>query len=174
MAMASKTPKLEEPAGDEASAASAWHMGRSFPLKVGALQIDEQGRIRPRDSTVPIHLNFAYRGVAYHAEVETAFKPRVRLTAELGKLPYTMEIGAGRYLIRRILNASAGQNHGCISLSEDHDILLEAVSIPPNPFIPASLMATLTALLLDFQPYLELLGQVLNSSLRAKTAETQH
>lgn len=173
--MASETPELEEPtesAVAELSATAAWVAGHSFPLKVGDIRVDERGRIRPRDSTAPLRLGFAYRGVEYHAEVETAPEPRVRLTAELGKLPYSMEIGEGRRLIRRILDQSALTPHGHIELSEDHDLRLEAVSTPPEPFTPASLMATLTALLLDFRPYLELLGRVLDDARRAKTAET--
>lgn len=174
-AMASETPELEEPtesAVAELSATAAWVAGHDFPLKVGDIRVDERGRIRPRDSTAPLRLGFAYRGVEYHAEVETAPEPRVRLTAELGKLPYSMEIGEGRRLIRRILDQSALTPHGHIELSEDHDLRLEAVSTPPEPFTPASLMATLTALLLDFRPYLELLGRVLDDARRAKTAET--
>lgn len=173
--MASETPELEEPtesAVAELSATAAWVAGHSFPLKVGDIRVDERGRIRPRDSTAPLRLGFAYRGVEYHAEVETAPEPRVRLTAELGKLPYSMEIGEGRRLIRRILDQCAHIPQGHIELSEDHDLRLEAISTPPEPFTPASLMATLTALLLDFRPYLELLGRVLDDARRAKTAET--
>ena len=173
--MASETPELEgptEPAGAELSAVAAWVAGRCFPLKVGEIRVDERGRIRSRDDAAPLRLGFAYRGVEYHAEVETASEPRVRLTAELGKLPYSMEIGEGRRLIRRILHESARAPHGRIGLSEDDDIRLGAVSTPPAPFTPASVMATLTALRLDLQPYLDLLGRVLDDARRAKTAET--
>ncbi len=174
-AMASETPEHDEPtesAGAELAATAAWAKGRCFPLKVGEIRVDDRGRIRPRDSTAPLHLGFAYRGVEYHAEVETEPEPRVRLTADLGKLPYSMEIGEGRRLIRRILDESARTSHGRVALSEDDDLRLEAVSTPPEPFTPASLMATLTALLLDFQPYLDLLGRVLDDARRVKTAET--
>ena len=173
--MASETPELDRPtgsAGAELSAAAAWVAGRCFPLKAGEIRVDERGQIRSRDEAAPLRLGFAYRGVEYRAEVETKSAPQVRLTAELGKLPYSMEIGEGRRLIRRILHQSARAPHGRIGLSEDDDIRLEAVSTPPEPFTPASLMATLTALLLDFQPYLDLLGRVLDDARRSKTAET--
>ncbi len=61
--------------------------------------------------------------------------------------------------------------HGRIGLSEDDDIRLEAASTPPAPLTPASLMATLTALLFDFQPYLDLLGRVLDDARRAMAAD---
>ncbi len=170
--MVSETPELDGPrelAGAEVSAAMAWHKEHSFPLKVGEIHIDEQGRIRPRDSAVPVTFSFAYRGIQYLANVETASEPRVRLTAELGKLPYSMEIGTGRQLIRQILNVSARANYGRISLSKDQDIRLEAATTPPVPFTPVSLMATLTAMLFDFQPYLDFLAQVLEDAQRPKT-----
>ncbi len=172
--MASETPEFDGPtgsAGAELSAAAAWIAGRCFPLKVGEVRVDERGRIRSRDDAAPLRLGFAYRGVEYRAEVETASEPRVRLTAELGKLPYSMEIGEGRRLIRRILHESARAPHGRIDLSEDDDIRLEAASTPPAPFTPASLMATLTALLFDFQPYLDLVGQVLDHARHAMAAD---
>lgn len=172
--MVSETPELDGPtesASGELSAVVAWVAGRRFPLEVGEIWIDERGRIRSRDDAAPLRLGFAYRGVEYRAEVETASEPRVRLTAELGKLPYSMEIGEGRRLIRCILHESARAPHGRIDLSEDDDIRLEAASTPPAPFTPASLMATLTALLFDFQPYLELLGQVLDDARRAMAAD---
>ncbi len=172
--MVSETPELDGPtesASGELSAVVAWVAGRRFPLEVGEIWIDERGRIRSRDDAAPLRLGFAYRGVEYRAEVETASEPRVRLTAELGKLPYSMEIGEGRRLIRCILHESARAPHGRIDLSEDDDIRLEAASTPPVPFTPASLMATLAALLFDFQPYLELLGQVLDDARRAMAAD---
>ncbi len=172
--MVSETPELVGPtesASGELSAVVAWVAGRRFPLEVGEIWVDERGRVRPRDDAAPLHLGFAYRGVEYRAEVETASEPRVRLTAELGKLPYSMEIGEGRRLIRCILHESARAPHGRIDLSEDDDIRLEAASTPPAPFTPASLMATLAALLFDFQPYLDLLGQVLDDARRAMAAD---
>ncbi len=172
--MTSENPELDGPtesASAELSAAVAWLAGRCFPLKVGEIWVDERGRIRPRDDAAPLRLGFAYRGVEYRAEVETASDPLVRLSAELGKLPYSMEIGEGRRLIRRILRESARAPHGRIGLSEDDDIRLEAAATPPAPLTPASLMATLTALLFDFQPYLDLLGRVLDDARRAMAAD---
>jgi hypothetical protein len=173
--MASETSELDGPtesAGAELSATAALVAGRCFPLRVGEVRIDERGRIRPRDGTVPLRFSFTYRGVQYDAEVETATAPQVRLSAELGKLPYSMEIGAGRRLIRRILRESARASHGRVDLSQSDDMRLEAVAAPPEPFTPASLMATLTALLLDFQPYLDLLGRVLDDARSHRKPET--
>ncbi len=141
-------------------------MGRCNPLRLGEIQLDAQGRIRTRAQDGPLRFGFAYRGVEYGAEVETGSEPRIRLSAELGKLPYSVEIGGGRRLIRRIITASACSPRGRIGLSEADDMRLEMESTPPLPLTPVSLMATLTALLLDFRPYLDILGSVLDASRR--------
>jgi len=182
--MARETPEIDgrtESAAAGLSAAVALIAGRCFPLKAGEIQLDAQGRIQARNEAMPLRFGFAYRGIEYDAAVETAPGPQagqqigpqmVRLTAELGKMPYTMEIGEGRRLIRRILCESTRAPHGGIGLGERDDMRLEAVSTPPEPFTPASLMATLTALLLEFQPYLDLLARVLDDARCEKTLGT--
>lgn len=157
---------LREPIAAQLSSTAALFAGRCIPLPVGEGQLDAQGRIRPRVHDGPLRFGFAYRGVEYGAEVETGSEPRIRLSAELGKLPYSVEIGGGRCLIRRIITASASSPHGRIGLSEADDMRLEMESKPPLPLTPVSLMATLAALLLDFRPYLDMLGSVLDASRR--------
>ena len=173
--MVSETPELDGPtesASGELSAVVAWVAGRRFPPAVFSLFFSSLFLLLSLSSSSPLLLFFSSLFFSSLSFFSPQSEPRVRLTAELGKLPYSMEIGEGRRLIRRILHESARAPHGRIGLSEDDDIRLAAVSTPPAPFTPASLMATLTALLLDFQPYLDLLGRVLDDARRAKTAET--
>ncbi len=157
---------LREPIAPRLTSTAALFASRCIPLRVGEIQLDAQGRIRPCAHDGPLRFGFAYRGVEYGAEVETGSEPRVRLSAELGKLPYSMKIGDGRRLIRRIILASACSPRGRIGLSEAEDMRLEVESTPPLPFTPVSLIATLAALLLDFRPYLDLLGWLLDASRR--------
>ncbi len=152
------------PAEAELTATAALIAGRCSPLRVGDIEIDGQGRIRARGDKGPLRFAFAHRGVEFGAEVATGAEPRVRLSAELGKLPYSMEIGHARRTIRRILMASAQLPHGGIGLSDSDDMRLEAESSPPAPFTPASLMAAVAALLLDFRPYLDLVARVLDGA----------
>lgn len=158
------------PAEAELTATAALIAGHSDPLRVGDIEIDGQGRIRARGDKGPLRFAFAYRGVEFGAEVATGAEPRVRLSAELGKLPYSMEIGRGRHTIRRILMASARLPHGRIGLSDSDDMRFEAESSPPSPFTPASLMAAVAALLLDFRPYLDLVARVLDGARRTDAA----
>ncbi len=166
----SETQSPQEPVGAMSPSTLALVPGRCFPLPVGGIQFDKRGQICLRGGEGPLRFDFAYRGIEFGAEVATDSEPRVRLTAELGKLPYSTEIGDGRQIIRSILAASAAAPHGRIGLSEADDMHLEAESSSPIPVTPASLMATVTALLLDFQPYLDLLARVLDGSRQIDTA----
>lgn len=169
----SDEPEFQIPLGPvEAglTATAALIAGRCSPLRVGDIEIDGQGRIRARTDKGPLRFAFAYRGVEFGAEVATGAEPRVTLSAELGKLPYSMEIGHGRHMIQRILVASARLPHGRIGLSDSDDMRLEAESSPPAPFTPASLMAAVAALLLDFRPYLDLVARVLDGAQRIDPA----
>ncbi len=169
VAKVSDEPEIQTPrgpAGAGLTATAALIAGRCGPLRVGDIEIDGRGRIRARGDEGPLRFAFAYRGVEFGAEVATGAEPRVRLWAELGKLPYSMEIGHARHTIRRILMASAQLPHGRIGLSDSDDMRLEAESSPPAPFTPASLMAAVAALLLDFRPYLDLVARVLDDARR--------
>ncbi len=161
---------LHGPVEVDLTATAALIAGHRFPLRVGDIEIDGQGRIRARGDKGPLRFTFAYRGVEFGAEVATGAEPRVRLSAELGKLPYSMEIGHSRHTIRRILMASAQLPHGRIGLSDSDDMCLEAESSPPSPFTPASIMAVVAALLLDFRPYLDLVARVLDGARRIDAA----
>ncbi len=158
------------PAEAKLPATAALIAGRCGPLRVGDIEIDGQGRIRARADKGPLRFAFAYRGVEFEAEVATGAAPRVKLRAELGKLPYSMEIGHDRHTIRRILTASAQLSHGRIDLSDSDDMRIEAETSPPAPFTPASLMAAVAALLLDVQPYLDLVARVLDGARRIDPA----
>ena len=131
------------------------------PPQIGDFEIDGQGRLRARPDGTPLAFGFTYRGVDFIAEVRSGEDARIRLRAELGKLPYRAEAGERRDLTRRIVQATEGLPHGRMSLSIAQDILLTAELPAPAPLTPASLMAALAAALLDFRPYIDLLREVM-------------
>lgn len=131
------------------------------PYQLGDVEIDDEGRLRPRQDGAPIIFGFSYRGLDFMAEIETGGTPRLSLNAELGKLPYRFEAGQRRDSTRRILEATQALPRGAIVLSDSQDMRLSAEIVPPAPLTPANIMAALTAILLDFKPYLDLLHDVL-------------
>jgi hypothetical protein len=130
--------------------------------EVGDLTFDEDGRVRVRSGDgQPIRFAFAYRGADFAAQVETAADARLILSAELGKVPYSMEQGSSRQATQRIVEATADLPGGRIEISESQDMSLRAAVQLPRPLTPAGVMAAITSLLLDFGPYIDLLRKIL-------------
>jgi len=137
------------------------------PLQVGDIELDEDGRIRRRSGDQPLRLVFAYRGADFEARIETAPEARIALSAELGKIPYSMEQGDSRRVTQRIVEATADIPSGRIEVSASQDMSLVATAQPPLPLTPASVMAAITSLLLDFGPYIDLLRETIAAAERA-------
>ncbi len=105
--------------------------------------------------------SFCYRGVDFDAEFHESPKAKVVLKADLGQLPYSMESPDGRRLCQRIVNAAGKFKDGGMELSGGHDMRLIAEAAPPTTEKPAGAVAALTALVLTFSPYMDLLAQAL-------------
>lgn len=138
--------------------------GGKSSIRASDYSLDEDGRLRVRKDASPIHFCFAYRGVDFDALMDTAPEADISLSAELGKVPYSMETGAGRQLTRRIVEATAGLPGGRIDVSAAQDMSIVATARPPLPLTPASVMATIAALLLDLAPYIDLLRGVIEAA----------
>ena len=130
-------------------------------LQVSDIAIDDDGHVRLRNRDEAIGFAFAYRGADFVARMETAPETRITLTAELGKVPYSMEPGSGRRRTQRIIKDTADLPSGRIEVSESQDMSLVASAQPPHPLTPSSVMAAITSLLLDFRPYIDLLRETL-------------
>ena len=131
--------------------------GATLPLEAGSLALDAGGHLCCAPADRPLAFRFAACGVQFEAEIAGPTAP-LRLRANLGKLPYSAETPEGRSLARDVLSASGRLRRGHILLTPEHDMMLEGELTPPGPRTPASVIATAVALVLDFQPYLDLLG----------------
>ncbi|NIA70895.1 hypothetical protein HBA54_20040 [Pelagibius litoralis] len=133
----------------------------SLPLEVGSLALGEDGHIEHGRDEGPLHFNFTACGIHFEAELAGKTAP-LRLTANLGKLPYSAESPDGRGLARSVLAATDRLRRGQILLSDDHDMILQGELMPPSPRTPVNVIATATALILDFKPYLDLLAEAIS------------
>lgn len=131
------------------------------PLDVRNLEVDDEGRLLVRDDDRPLRFSFEFAGAPFQAEVTTGDAPLVKVTGDLGILPYTIESPAARRWALRVIAASSQMRRGRLELESDHAIRLRAAAPPPARRNPVSIMSTVTALLLDFKPCLELLSEVL-------------
>ncbi len=130
-------------------------------VQLGDFEIDENGRLRPRPDGAPISFGFSYNGIDFIAKVEPGTDGRISLDAELGKLPYRAEIGERRRLTRQIVRAAQDLPRGRIDISDTSDMHLTARMEPAALLTPTAVLTALTAILLDFKPYLDLLHEVM-------------
>ncbi len=146
--------------GDSAAAKSALKQvaGIPLPLEVGSVVLGDDGHIRRADVDRPLHFRFTACSVAFEADLADSKAP-LRLRANLGKLPYSAESPDARRLARTVMAATDRLRRGHILLSPEQDILLEGELNPPSPRTPVAVIATAVSLILDFKPYLDLLGE---------------
>lgn len=140
--------------------------GAALPLEVGSLALGDDGHIRCTPGDRPLAFRFSACGVQFEASIAGRGAP-LRLRANLGKLPYSAESPEARSVTRSVLAATARLRRGHILLTAEHDMMLEGELAPPSPRTPAHVIATAVALVLEFQPYLALLGEAV--ALRRET-----
>ncbi len=139
------------------------------PDEAGSLELDESGQIRKHHNRAPLAFSFQFHDFHFEAEVELAKNSRVRLTAPLGKLPFTAEAPSVRRHLREIIQATQYHGGGRFFLSPEQDITFKAEAEPPAPFTPVSVMATVVSLLLKSQPLLDPIRDMMGG-LRRKPA----
>lgn len=154
--------------GDSAAARSALKQVAEtpLPLEVGSVVLGEDGHIRRADVDRPLRFRFTACGIAFEADLADSKAP-LRLRANLGKLPYSAESPDARRLARTVMAATDRLRRGHILLSPEQDILLEGELNPPSPRTPVAVIATAVSLILDFKPYLDLLGEAIALRHRA-------
>jgi len=129
-----------------------------LPLEVGSVSIGDDGHIRRADEDRALYFRFSACGIQFEADIARKDAP-LRLRANLGKLPFSAESPDARQLARKVMAASGSLRRGHILLTPEHDMVLEGELTPPNPRTPVNVIATAVALIADFKPYLDLLGE---------------
>jgi len=133
----------------------------ALPLEIGSVVLGEDGHIRHASEDRPLHFRFSACGIEFEADLASKTAP-LRLRANLGKLPFSAESPDGRRLARTVMAATDRLRRGHILLSEEQDMVLEGELNPPSPRTPVAVIATAVALIMDFKPYLDLLGEAVS------------
>lgn len=128
------------------------------PLEVGAFELTADGKLRRRETGTPLVFSFDFRGIFIDVEVTTEVGGKVTLHATLGSVPYSVESPKARRAIRSIVAVAGKQPRGRLYFGDDQSLRLEASAEPPTPCTPAAVVATITAVLLDFIPILDILA----------------
>lgn len=132
-------------------------------VEAGSLLFDRGGQIVQRQDGRPLRFCFEYRDAPYEVEVQLGSDSRLRLTGLFGGLPYTAECPAVRPLILKLIESSKGFKRGQLSVSAERQIELQAQAPLSDTPTPASIMAAVITLLLEFKPCVELLKDMLAS-----------
>jgi hypothetical protein len=142
------------------------------PIELGRIAVEADGQVRERDSAEPISFSFQYRGLPFAGELRDRASGQLRLVANLGKLPYTIEAPCARRLLRQLVIATHRLARGRFHISEDQDVLFVAEAQAPAPYTPVRVIATVAVLVLAFKPYLELIERASRLAGPARSAQS--
>lgn len=180
MTVPAESPSPEPPAVpplldgiDEATAFKALDLARRElpPIEFGRLGFGTDGQVQRRCADQAIHFSFHYRGISFEGEMQPGQGGRLRLAADLGKLPYTVESAPARRLLRHLVLATQRSDRASFHITAAQDVLFVGETQVPAPRTPVSVVAAVTALTLDFKPFLELIEQVLDHALAPRAAD---
>ncbi len=148
--------------------------GRPAGIGVRSLAVDGHGRLTRKPDSVPLDFTFRYRGILFAVRAESEeHSGRMQFHAHLGNLPYSAESRAKRADALAIVAAAGRALGGRVQLTPEQRILLLEEMRCEEPLTPMVLMSSTVRLLLEAQPFLELLTQVVEPPAAAGHANVQ-
>jgi|GEM_PF-4636216 len=136
----------------------------SSPIEVGSITVGEDGMLTASDKQQDLAFGFVYFGIPFEAVLNRGEDVVLRLSANLGRLPFSAHSPRARQTMLRIIQATGSLPRAQIVVEEDHKMLVQAEATPPMPRNLSSIVATAAALLLEIRPYLHLLAEALSVS----------
>ncbi|MBK1671068.1 hypothetical protein CKO28_23970 [Rhodovibrio sodomensis] len=131
---------------------------RDGPYEVGHLSVSSSGHVDVAyPSPAPVAFDFVFRGVPFHAELPGDLDAPLTMSAVLGVLPFSAETLAGRRATLEILSL-AKPARGSLGLEAGGRIRANFSAAVPRPRTPVTVVATVSCLLVDLRPYLDLLA----------------
>jgi hypothetical protein len=131
-------------------------MNRPIPLH--RLGRDAEGRVILQERKGPVRFEFSYLGQTVHGEIEDSeTRSRLRLRAELGRVPYSAESKEWRQNVLAIVEAANEALHGAIRLTPDQRIISVYDDELMSPLTGAMMIGAICQFLIPVRPYLELI-----------------
>lgn len=127
------------------------------PYEVGHLAVSPAGHVAAYPSPCRVAFDFVYRDVAFHADLPGDPDAPLTVSAVLGVLPFSAETVTGRRATLDILTL-ARPARGEFTLSSGGRIRAAFTAPVPRPRTPVTVVATVSCLLVELRPYLELLA----------------
>ena len=149
--------------------------GRRPRIGVRSLAVDGQGRLARKPDGTRLEFTFEYLGFLFAVRMESNdHSGHMRFHADLGNLPYSAESSGKRADALAIVVAAAGRAlGGRVQTTREQRILLFEEMRFEEPLTPVVLMSSTARLLLEAQPFLELLAQVVEPPVAAGHADVQ-
>jgi hypothetical protein len=148
--------------------------GRRPRIGVRSLAVDGQGRLARKADSTRLEFTFEYRGFLFAVRTESNdHSARMRFHAHLGNLPYSAESLGKRADALAIAVAAGRALGGRVQTTREQWILLFEEMLFEEPLTPVVLMSGTVRLLLEAQPFLELLTQVVEPPVAAGHANVQ-
>jgi hypothetical protein len=126
------------------------------PYEVGQLAVHPTGDLETREEAYPVAFEFVYRGVPFHADIKSDPEEPLSLRASVGVIPYSAETALGRQMAAQFA-ALARPQRGRFTLEPGGRIALAFEAVIPRPRTPVTVLATVTSLLVEIRPYLDIL-----------------
>ncbi len=148
--------------------------GRRPGIGVRSLAVDGQGRLVRKPDSTRLEFTFEYRGFLFAVRTESNDHSRhMRFHAHLGNLPYSAESSGKRADALAIVAAAGRALGGRVQTTREQRILLIEAMRFEEPLRPVVLMSSTARLLLEAQPFLERLAQVVEPPVAAGHANVQ-
>ena len=148
--------------------------GRRPAIGVRSLAVDGQGRLARKPDSTRLEFTFEYRGFLFTVRTESNdHSGHMRFHAHLGNLPYSAESSGKRADALAIVAAAGRALGGRVLTTREQRILLFEEMRFEEPLTPVVLTSSTVRLLLEAQPFLDLLAQVVDPPVTAAHANVQ-
>lgn len=119
---------------------------------------DAEGRVVLRERQGPVRFQFLYLGQTVHGEIEDSeTHSRLRLRAELGRVPYSAESKDWRNNVLALVEAANEALQGGVRITPDQRIVSVYDDELLSPLTGAMMIGAIVQFLLHIRPYLELI-----------------
>lgn len=138
--------------------------GISVPL--GTTAADMVDQVTTQVKLAPIRFSFDYRQVRFTCNCDDRDDGTivVRLVGRLGIVPFTAESSLARTAVMTIAESARRDLNGAVSIIDGH-VAAHFQSVLPKPIAATSIISAVAVFLLKLNPYLSLLGDVIELPL---------
>ena len=145
----------------------------SRPIPLHRLGRDADGRVVLRERAGPVRFEFTYLGQTVHGEIEDSeTHSRLRLRAELGRIPYSAESKDWRQNVLALVESANEALAGAVRTTPDQRIVAVYDDELMSPMTGAMMIGAITHFLLRIRPYLELILMIAPRVRRTRKAFT--